>query len=173
MDVSDWGALASAVAAATAAAAAWRSVALSVRRSLPELHAQGLRNGQTGKLEVTVTNTGGGVAKGTVVIAMSGTESAGGHLGDGFVAPGEAFRVRTNLDVPTDDPDVPIVVYCLDGENVLRAWASHGQKKVYRSPLSRRKRYPGHERTFRDLYPNARVTELPQHGIHVERLPRG
>lgn len=69
----------------------------------PDLHLQILKNGNTGTTDLIITNSGGGMAKGTAYMLAAGGMRVHGFLGDGFVAPGDKILVSTSL--PSGDPE--------------------------------------------------------------------
>lgn len=163
--LSEWAAVGSAVAAALAAAASWRSVALVRAGVLPDLHGVALANQQTGNIDITIRNTGGGIAKAVHVMAVIGGDGIVGPISDGFLRPGEGFHITT--PIPQGVPDVAVVLFCRDANEVLRAWSAHGGRKVYRSTILRRKRYPDNDVIFNDLYPNVDLRQVRTHAYEV------
>lgn len=159
--VADWTAVASAAGAAIAAGAAWRSVALAERRLLPHLHVQPVRDLATGRIGVSLRNEGGGVGKAARLVMVIGNDGIIGLPGDGFLRPGEGYHFRT--DISNFDDNAMVIAYCRDGNEVLHAWSSHGGRKVYRSLLARRKRYPELKAIFADFYPETTLDAVSWH----------
>jgi hypothetical protein len=120
--LSDAAQVATTIAAALAAGAAWASVRQGQRiwRSglEPDLHPQILLNQRTGTTDLAILNAGGGVAKGAAFIITADGHRTSGNLLDGFVLPGERIYVATQL--PHGDHSACVVMYRTADES---SWA--------------------------------------------------
>jgi hypothetical protein len=157
--VVEFAAVAGAIAAAVAALASWRSVALNTRRSLPRMQGYLLRDGD-GRVQAVVRNSGGGLGEGTHVMAVIGAYGFVATIGDGFLAPGDGARVLTPIQ--SDEAIGKVVMFCRDTDMTLRSWSSDGGKRVYRSRVLRRRNYPDNNVIFNDHFPGTNLRALEE-----------
>jgi hypothetical protein len=136
--------------------------------TLPLLHIQPLALPHG--VAVAIHNGGKGLAKSTFFYVSVGQDALKQHVGTGFLKPGDEVLVRTTLPVPSDIKGVDGFVWCLDHNNVKRAWSIGGKSMACRSRFLRRKVYPYDDEVFERLCGrSAEGMRLDRYGLRMER----
>src|ERR1700733_1334470 len=118
----------SAVPAGAAWAAGAQNNRVNKRSSQPSLRIQLISDPQTGFYGAVIVNGGDGVASG-VGFAIADRETViAGHIGHGFMAPGQAVRVLASRPaIQRDDEDRPVargIAICRDRFGIPQDWTS-------------------------------------------------
>jgi hypothetical protein len=146
-------------AAAVAALASWASVAQSSRwqkrERQPELSIDLSQNLDTNQIQIRVTNTGGGIAKGVNFWALEGSMiCAGGLPPHATLAPGAGVTLSTSLIPVKGSRNVRAVVMCRGGD-YMHAWTAAGiHRKWPLRTLGFDRKAPSFNDQVRELYPD-------------------
>lgn len=148
-DLRTWAPVVSAIAAALAATASWRSVRQARRaweRSLlPQIEFGGYANPEQGEIIVTLTNVGSGTGSNVWVRAIVGDYTFHGLVDDNqrhFLRPGEGYRLvaHTDTPLPVPPPLLTMAVAC-DDVNGDRRFFGGRQTFVMPAPTARWRRW--------------------------------
>jgi hypothetical protein len=132
-----WAPVASAVIAALAALASWRSVcqARAIWRTglLPDLHGSVVPGPH--RWGIVVENTGGGLARVAAYALVADNQFDDGLLAkSGFVRPGEGVTVTTAIPVSgsTDVASIEAALFCEDTTGLLHVWSLDHEHHIFR-----------------------------------------
>ena len=142
-------AVGSAIFAAMAAGASWRSVRQQRHQSeaerLPELHLKVSREIQTGQLTIFIANAGGGLARSVSFCIVEEPYVCFGDLPpSGMLRPGETATLSTSL---TSSSALTVgIVDCRDQTGRLHVWDAGDHYRSWVDP-------PGGRAVFEAFYP--------------------
>jgi hypothetical protein len=141
-----------AVSALASWAAVWQAGSLARQGSEPLLMVQKIIDKESNTLGAVITNAGGGPARGATVLLSHPPFRAEGHLGHGFIYPGEGRHVWTNI--PATDAETDVMAFCRDRQSYSHFWTADENHRVLKTRFGRRPSH-GHDLTtvFRDFYP--------------------
>jgi hypothetical protein len=130
----DHAAVASAIASAVAALAAWAAVLQASRwqrrQRLPWLHIEVAEGLDTGTVRLRIENGGGGIARGVWFWVREGSQAVvSGLPPHGLLAAGKGVSIATRLQATGRDAEA--VVICRSGPRI-HAWDAAGRHKKWR-----------------------------------------
>lgn len=174
IDLSEAAQVAAAAFAALAAAASWATVAHA--RKTWRAGARPHLNGQVVKIAddpvgptvgLLIHNSGGGLAKGVGFLIVAGDSYVQGYAGTGFLRPGEAADIRTQLPpdaVETGESAIGMVA-CRDVNEDGWIWNMRGDRKASRRRWWRRgHRYKTGEEMLAVFHPDVDLSQLREVG---------
>ena len=134
----EWGPVAASIFAALAASASWAAVAQARREwrrsQQPHLHAQATHAKADDRIDLSIANSGPGIARGVGFALVMGDSYVSGYPRTplpGFLTAGDKTLIRT--DLPTDaGPDAKGVASCEDSLGNLHGWNLKGEHKLWR-----------------------------------------
>jgi hypothetical protein len=159
-----------AIAAMASWATVWQARRLARESRAPLLMIQKIVDPQTQTMTAIVTNAGGGAARGAGVLLSHPPYRAEGNLGHGFIYPGQARRVWTNI--PATEVDTDVMAVCRDGEGFPHYWTADEEHKVFKTWF-RRRPHPRGDVTvvFSEFYPQIAYQGLTPMQFRVTDQP--
>jgi hypothetical protein len=139
MGPAEWAAVASAGLAAIAAAASWATVWQAQRnwrvQQRPRLHASWVE--QDDRVQLIITNLGGGYATQASFIVVSGNELCVGDIPPFALAPHAQVTLNTKLTPRGGGHDVSGVIFCISPDGFWDVWSWSDDHKRLRRWLRR------------------------------------
>jgi len=161
-DLADYAQIGGAAFAAIAAGAAWRTALLSQRQleaaSSPFVEVQVMANPEDSFLLLSIVNSGSGLARGVNFAIYAMDMVTDGHVGDGFMQPGDKIHVVTRigpLPVPANfhRGDVGVMVAYRDASGAAHYRTHDGRHRSPKSRIRKRPLYPNRTTVFDELFP--------------------
>ncbi len=137
------------------------------------LEVQVLVDASSGMLYLAVVNTGRGVARGSKYEIHALGKTASGILDDGFVLPGQKWRVVTSIGPfssigTTKDLGVAALVTHRDSAGFVHYTTAAGVTRTPKTLIRRRPRYDAGDRVFEKLCPGVGRHAGESVASHVE-----
>ena len=135
----------------------------------PDLHADCLVAGRLpdgrSRLDYSVHNAGGGIAKEVAYVFVNEGQYVSGILGIGLVRSGDTYRVRTPMETRTLG-EAQGIVACRDARERIHVWDIRAARRPLRLRHRRGKPPPSLTELFMRVYPAIDLHTLQQVASH-------